>query len=140
MRIAALIALLAAVGCGAGANAPAAGRSGTTDLKITYWAEGSSAGATRKWTLRCGPAGGSLPQAAAACRKLGAMRNPFAPIARDAMCTEQYGGPQVAVITGNFRGRPLWAQLANRNGCEISRFKRLSFLVPGFSAAGGANS
>ena len=138
MRIAALIALLAAVGCGAGADAPAAGSSGATELKITYWAQGSTGGAPEKWTLRCGPAGGTLPRATLACRKLGAMRNPFAPIARDALCTEQYGGPQVAVITGSFHGRPLQAQLANRNGCEISRFKRLSFLVPGYGTGGEA--
>ncbi len=138
MRIAALIALLAAVGCGAGADAPAAGSSGATELKITYWSQGSTGGAPEKWTLRCGPAGGTLPRAAVACRKLGAMRNPFAPIARDAMCTEQYGGPQVALITGSFRGQPLRAQLANRNGCEISRFKRLSFLVPGYGTGGEA--
>ena len=103
-----------------------------------YWPQGSTGGAAEKWTLRCTPAGGTLPRAAAACRKLGTMRNPFAPIRKDLMCTEQYGGPQVALITGSFRGRPLRAQLANRNGCEISRFKRLSFLVPGYGTGGEA--
>ena len=138
MRIAAVIALLAAVGCGAGESAPAAGSSGATDLKISYWPEGRASGTPQKWTLRCSPAGGTLPQAAAACRKLGAMARPFAPIPKDAMCTDVYGGPQVALITGTFRGRPLWVQLAQRNGCEIARFKRLSFLVPGFGTGGEA--
>lgn len=133
MRIAALIALLAAVGCGAGASAPAAGSSGATELKITYWSQGRTAGPARNWTLRCAPAGGTLPQAAAACRRLGTMRSPFAPIPRDTACTEQYGGPQVALITGTFRGTRLWALLQRRNGCEISRFKRLAFLVPTFA-------
>jgi len=59
------------------------------------------------------------------------MRNPFAPIPKDAICTDLYGGPQVALITGTFRGGAVWTQLARRNGCEISRFQRLSFLVPG---------
>jgi len=59
------------------------------------------------------------------------MRNPFAPIPRGAICTELYGGPQAAHITGSFRGRALWTQLAKRNGCEIARFERLSFLVRG---------
>ena len=66
------------------------------------------------------------------------MQNPFAPIPRDAICTEQYGGPQVALITGTYRGRRIWTQLQNRNGCEIARFKRLSFLVPGFGTGGEA--
>ena len=138
MRIAALIALLAAVGCGAGASSPAAVSSGATDLRISYWPEGRAAGPASKWTLRCGPASGTLPGAAAACRKLGTMQRPFAPIPRAAICTEQYGGPQVALITGTFRGRPLRTQLANRNGCEIARFKRLSFLVPGYGTGGEA--
>ena len=134
MRIAALIVLLAAVGCGTGASAPAAS-SGATDLKITYWPQGRTAASAKKWTLRCAPAGGTHPQAASACRKLAAMSSPFAPIPKDAVCTEQYGGPQVALITGTFRGHALWAQLAARNGCEIARFKRLSFLVPGYTGA-----
>ena len=135
MRVALLIAVLvAAVGCGAGVSASAAGSSGATELKITYWSQGRTAGAAQKWTLRCGPAGGTLPGSASACRKLGAMQSPFAPIRRDVMCTDQYGGPQAALITGTFRGRTVWALLQNRNGCEISRFKRLAFLVPAFGA------
>jgi hypothetical protein len=133
MRLLALIAMLAAVGCGTGAGAPAAGSTGATELKITYWPQGRTAATAKKWTLRCNPAGGTHPRAASACRKLGAMTNPFAPIPKDAVCTEQYGGPQVALISGTFRGRAVWTQLALRNGCEIARFKRLSFLVPGYS-------
>ena len=138
MRIAALIALLGIVGCGAGGSSPDAGSASATDLRITYWAEGKAAGPAKSWTLRCAPAGGTLRQAATACGKLAAMQNPFAPIPRDAVCTDQYGGPQVALVTGTFRGRTLWAQLQRRNGCEIARFKRLSFLVPGFGTGGEA--
>jgi hypothetical protein len=135
MRLLALIALPAAVACGAG-GAAAAGSTGATELKITYWSQGRTAGPAKKWTLRCAPAGGTHPQAASACRKLGTMSNPFAPIPKDAVCTEVYGGPQVALVIGTFRGRTTWIQLANRNGCEIARFKRLSFLVPGYTGAG----
>jgi hypothetical protein len=138
MRIAALIALLGVVGCGAGGSSPDAGSTGATDLKITYWAEGKTAGPAKKWTLRCAPAGGTLPRAAAACDRLAAMRNPFAPVPRDVACIDLYGGPQVALVTGTFRGRPLWTQLQRRNGCEIARFKRLSFLVPGAGTGGEA--
>ena len=131
MRVAALIALLATVGCGAATSAPTPGPSGATELRITYWPQGRGAGPVEKWTLRCKPPAGTLPWAASACRKLETMRDPFAPIPPDAMCTELYGGPQVALVTGTFRGRALRAQLARRNGCEISRFDRLRFLVPG---------
>ena len=136
MRIIALAALLAAVGCSVGVGAPAAGSSATTDLKISYWSQGRAEVPPRKWTLRCGPAGGTHPQALAACRKLGTMISPFAPVRKDVACTDQYGGPQVALITGSFRGRTIWVLLQNRNGCEIARFKRLAFLVPAFGAGG----
>jgi hypothetical protein len=138
MRIAALIALMGIVGCGAGGSSPDVGSASATDLKITYWAEGKANGTAKKWTLRCAPAGGTLTEAAAACRKLASMQNPFAPVPPDAVCTQQYGGPQVALVTGTFRGRALWTQLQRRNGCEIARFKRLSFLVPGFGTGGEA--
>jgi hypothetical protein len=138
MRIAAVIALLVAVGCGAGSSAPAAGSSSPTDLKISYWPEGTAEGTVEKWTLRCSPAGGTLPRALAVCRKLGTMQAPFAPIPKDVVCTDQYGGPQVALFTGTFRGKRLWARVENRNGCEIARFKRLSFLVPAFGAGSDA--
>lgn len=130
MRVALLLAaLIAAVSSGASAGATA-----TTDLKISYWPEGRAAGPARSWTLRCAPAGGTLPRPGAACQKLSEMKSPFAPIPRDAVCTEQYGGPQVALITGKFRGNRIWAQLQRRNGCEIARFKQLVFLVPTFNA------
>jgi hypothetical protein len=134
MRVALLlIALIAVIGCG-----PSAGATATTSLKISYWPEGRAGGPAQTWTLRCGPVGGTLTRPGAACQKLAAMKSPFAPISPDAMCTEQYGGPQVAVISGTFRGSRLWTQLQNRNGCEIARFKRLAFLVPGFGSGASA--
>ena len=138
MRVAVLIAVIAAaVGCGTSAGAPSAPTS-TTSLTITYWAQGVGEAAPVKWTLRCSPAAGTLSRAAASCRRLGTMRSPFAPIPPDAICTEQYGGPQVAVIAGTFRGKRLWTKLQNRNGCEIARFKRLSFLVPAYGSGAPA--
>jgi hypothetical protein len=139
MRSAVLIGIVAAlVGCGTGAGAPSGTPAAATDLKIRYWAEGQGTGAARTWTLRCNPAAGTLPRAAAACRQLGRMKAPFAPIPKDMVCTEQYGGPQVALITGTFRGKRLWTKLQNRNGCEIARFRSLAFLVPGYGSGGPA--
>lgn len=134
MRAALLIAVLvAAVGCGASQGA--SGSTAGTQLAISVWPEGRGSGAPTRWTLRCDPAGGTMPRTAAVCRQLYALRNPFAPLRQDVICTDQYGGPQQAVISGSFRGSRIWTLLALRNGCEISRAKRLAFLVPGFSAA-----
>jgi subtilisin inhibitor-like len=84
--------------------------------------------AAHHWTLRCGPAGGTLPQPTAACRKLAALSDPFAPLPADAICSQIYGGPQVARVTGTYRGKRVSTAFNRRNGCEIARWKRLSFL------------
>jgi hypothetical protein len=49
------------------------------------------------------------------------------------VCTEQYGGPQQALITGQYNGRSVWAMFSATNGCQISRAKRIAFLLPGFT-------
>ena len=138
MRIAIVIAaLIAVVGCGAGSAAHSAAPT-PTDLKITVWPAGRDEGDSKTYTLRCGPAGGTLPKVATACSKLGPMLRPFGPVARTAVCTEQYGGPQQALVTGKFEGRSVWAMFSATNGCQISRAKRVAFLLPGFSASSNA--
>ena len=134
MRMAFLIAVvIAAVGCGASQGASTA--TPATQLAISFWPEGQGTGAPTKWTLRCEPAGGTLPRTAATCRQLLGMTNPFAPTRKNLVCTDLFGGPQQAVIAGTHRGARVWTRLGMRNGCEISRAKRLAFLVPGFSAS-----
>ncbi len=118
-----MIAVLVALG------APAQGRD---ELRVSYWPEGRDRGAPIRWTLRCSPAGGTLPRAATACTRLARMKAPFAPLRKDLVCTEIYGGPQEAIVAGTYEGRRIWIRLARRNGCEISRFERLRFLVPTF--------
>ena len=80
-------------------------------------------------TLTCGPVGGTLSHRAAACRKLSGMRAPFAPVPGDAVCTDIYGGPDVARVVGTFRGQHVWAVFRRRNGCEIARWNAVSFLI-----------
>jgi hypothetical protein len=101
----------------------------STSLHITVWPEGPHA-AKRVWTLRCAPAGGTLPHRAAACRRLAGMSRPFRPVPRDAACLEIYGGPQTALITGRLRGARVRAQFDRHDGCEIDRWNRVRFLFP----------
>jgi hypothetical protein len=100
-----------------------------TALTIVVWPQGLD-GPSDRWTLRCGPTGGTLPARAAACRRLDSVAAPFRKIPKDAVCTEIYGGPQVARIVGRFEGRRIWVQVQRRNGCEISRWNRLRPLLP----------
>jgi len=125
MRVALAAALLASLGVVAAAPASTAPR---TALTITYWAQGE--GAAKTWTLRCGPLGGTHPHRAAACRKLAATPAPFRPIPKDAVCTMQYGGPQVALVRGTHRGSRVWTYFRFRDGCEIERWKRVVPLLP----------
>ncbi|MGH3104589.1 MAG: SSI family serine proteinase inhibitor [Gaiellaceae bacterium] len=99
------------------------------ELRITVWPDGR-AKASHRWTLRCGPSGGTLPGARLACASLARRANPFRPIASDAVCTELYGGPQEALVTGRYRGRRIWTRFARTDGCQIERWNRLRFLFP----------
>jgi hypothetical protein len=101
--------------------------SSTTSLEISVTPGGEAP--TKIWTLRC-PDGGTLPDAAEACRKLESMDDPFAPVPEDVACTEIYGGPQEADVRGTFRGRRVEAQFNRTNGCEIERWDTLQFLFP----------
>ncbi len=138
MRIAILIsALIAAVGCGSGSAARSASPD-PTDLKITVWPDGRGEGDSKTYTLHCAPAEGSLPKAATACSKLVSLPRPFGPVSRTAVCTQQYGGPQEALVTGKFEGRNVWAVFSATNGCQISRSERVAFLLPGFTTSPNA--
>lgn len=105
-----------------------------TALTIIVWPQGLD-GPSQKWTLRCNPTGGAHPARAAACRKLNTLADPFRRIPNDAVCTQIYGGPQVARIVGRHEGRRVWVQLHRRDGCEIHRWERLRPLLPVGGAA-----
>jgi Subtilisin inhibitor-like len=85
---------------------------------------------TKIWTLRC-PSGGTLPDATQACEQLAKMDDPFAPVPKDVSCTQVYGGPQEADVSGLYRGRPVRAHFDRGNGCEIERWDKVDFLFPG---------
>ena len=109
-----------------------AGTSAGTSLRVSYWEDGSDDAPDAVWTLRCSPAGGSLARPARACKKLAAGGvKLFASFAPDTACTEIYGGPQRARIVGTVAGKRVWITLTRTNGCEISRWARVSpWLLP----------
>jgi hypothetical protein len=109
-----------------------AATSSATSLKITYWSQGETSQEGKTWTLRCDPARGTLAQPGVACRKLAAGgRKLFAPVPRMAICTEIYGGPDVARVIGIVDGRRVWASFNLTNGCHIERWNRFSsWLLP----------
>ena len=99
-----------------------------SELRIAYWPEGREQGAATVRRLRCNPAGGTVPRAATACRRLAGLDRPFAPVPKDTACTQIYGGPQEARVTGTFGGRRVWVTFRRTDGCEIGRWNRVAFL------------
>ena len=102
----------------------------SAQLTVTVWF-GGRAHASRSWTLQCSPIGGTLPRRAAACAGLARLgAGVFAPVPPETVCSQIYGGPQVGVVRGLFRGRRVRATFTRRNGCEIARWNRVAFLFP----------
>ncbi len=100
----------------------------SASLHVTIWPSGHD-GKKTTWSLGCSPAGGTLPHRTTACRRLSRLVRPFAPVPRDVACTDIYGGPELARVTGRFRGGRVDASFNRRNGCEIERWNTLSFLL-----------
>ena len=89
-------------------------------------------GPVTTWTLTCDPPAGTHPDPAGACRALDAARDPFAPVPADLLCTQVYGGPETAEITGTWHGAPVSATYRRTDGCEIARWAALAaVLAPG---------
>ncbi|MEU1467226.1 SSI family serine proteinase inhibitor [Streptomyces sp. NPDC005761] len=86
------------------------------------------------YELDCDPAGGTHPVAQQACDRLaqlpGESADPFAPVSRSAMCTQQFGGGATARITGTWEGRSIDSSFERTNGCEIGRWNSLRPVLP----------
>ncbi|MGN6242063.1 MAG: SSI family serine proteinase inhibitor [Motilibacteraceae bacterium] len=135
-RIAALLALpLLLAACGGGSGTVGAGPSPSaspssstpagTRLIVTVHPGPGRPPST--WTLTCDPPGGTHPAAAAACAALAAAApDPFAEVPAGTMCSQIYGGPQTATVTGTYRGTPVQARFSRTDGCQTARWDRLA--------------
>ncbi|MEV8586964.1 SSI family serine proteinase inhibitor [Streptomyces sp. NPDC051180] len=103
-------------------------------LTVTIERSGHPA-ADGTFELRCddGPEG-NHPAAARACERLDRLAteeaDPFAPVPQDALCTQVYGGPALAHVTGTWQGRRVDARFSRANGCEIDRWQNLEPVLP----------
>ncbi len=89
------------------------------------------AGGRTHWTLTCDPVGGTHPDPTAACAALTAHGERALPAVRkDRACTQIYGGPQTASVTGTWAGAAVRSSFSLKNGCEIARWKMLQGLLP----------
>jgi hypothetical protein len=98
-----------------------------TDLTVTVTAKpGAKA---RAWSLRCDPAGGDHPAAAKACAALAKAKSPFQATPKNRMCTQIFGGPQKAHISGTWHGTKINATYSRQNGCEIDRWNAIKTVL-----------
>ncbi len=103
-------------------------QSTTTELTIVIE---DAVGRTRTWTLTCDPAGGTHPNPAEACAALAANGEAALPPKRkDVACTQVYGGPERATISGTWQGRRVRSSFSRTDGCEIRRWDLLRGLLP----------
>jgi hypothetical protein len=124
--LASLALLLLATACGSDGSADT-----RTALTIVYWEDGQRPDDSVTWSLECEPATGSHPDPAAACTALDSVdRSVFEPVPDDTACTEIFGGPQRAEITGTLDGEPVDATFTRANGCEIERWDTLEAVLP----------
>jgi hypothetical protein len=116
--------LLAPLGCGDEEQERAAAPA--TSLTITVWEQGRDAGEPETRTPEC--SAGASDRACERLAELGATA--FAPVEGDAVCTEIYGGPAEAEVSGTIDGTPVEANLSRANGCEIARWEAVQAVVP----------
>jgi hypothetical protein len=114
----------------ASSAASSSGRAAEDELTVEIdRGDGSEA---ERYTLVCtDPVAGDVPDAAAACAHLRAMTDPFAEPAPDQVCTEQFGGPQTARVTGRWAGADVDLRLSRVNGCRIAQWDGLGPVLPG---------
>ncbi|MGH8866902.1 MAG: SSI family serine proteinase inhibitor [Actinomycetes bacterium] len=126
--------LLPLTGCGnqssdgGGGDGTVARATAGTELTVTVTpSEGAS---PKKWTLSCDPAEGDHPHVTKACTALEKAERPFAPVPKGQVCTEIFGGPQVATVTGTWKGEKVSARYTRQNGCEMERWDRVAPVFP----------
>lgn len=113
------VAAVLAAGCGSDDDEeqPAAAPA-LADLRVKVDRDGKGGEPAETTTVRCSSSGES-PQ----CEKVAALRlADLAPASGVTACTELYGGPQTATITGSLRGERVDLSFSRVNGCEIARW------------------
>src|SRR5262245_28613051 len=120
-----LAMLLALAACGdEHAGGPSAGKpSDTTSVRpsgppantLTVKVQASKEAPAKSWTLTCDPPGGDHPKAADACAAIAKAKDPFKPVSKGQVCTQIYGGPEVATVRGTWNGKKIDARFGRGN-------------------------
>ncbi|MFB7515747.1 SSI family serine proteinase inhibitor [Streptomyces sp. NPDC056144] len=134
LAAASLVTAAAAGAAGLGPLPPLPLLSGPDTLTVKV-ADSGNPDADGTFELTCDDqAGGTHPARDDACARLAQLAkegvNPFKAVPEGASCTQVYGGPAVADVTGTWQGRKIDAHFSRANGCEIDRWQNLEPLLP----------
>jgi hypothetical protein len=120
----ALIAAALLAGCG-GEEATTPRSAGLANLTIRVDEDGAKGAPARELQLTC-----DKPADSAACKTAAELtRADLAPTPGDQACTQIFGGPETATITGTLRGDSVDARFSRSDGCEIQRWKQVEPLL-----------
>jgi hypothetical protein len=128
MVAACAVAVLVA-GCGGddGAQPGEPGEDPAARLTVTVRPDGPD-GPARRRSIECQQLGPKAPEPA--CQRLaGLTPEQLAPVPAGTACTQIYGGPGVARVSGELRGKRVDARFELSNGCEIERWDRNRVLL-----------
>ena len=127
--LASLVLLLALAGCGGEVEAGGGSASGepapTTRLTVSVDPDGDGPEPAKRAAVTCG--GGRDDRKCAAVAKL--RPEDFEPAPDDVACTELFGGPQTATVSGTLDGTAVEGRFARHDGCEIARWDKLAGLL-----------
>lgn len=96
-------------------------------LKISYILETGAVPINKK--VLCRPPAGNYENPKEICRKLLSLKGTLRPLSLGTVCTEQYGGPGIIKIRGYWYGKKINLVYSKVNGCEISRWNKIEFLL-----------
>ncbi len=120
------LVLLGLAGCGAEEERGLMPSSAiVTKLDITFDPDGAGGKRASRRSVQCAepPEGGD-------CVFASHLRPAdFEPVPDDVACTELFGGPETATVSGTLEGRRVDARFARNNGCEIARWEKVAPLL-----------
>jgi hypothetical protein len=118
-------AIFAAAGCGDDDDSTTEPAGPDTALRISLDLDGPGGKAPREAEVVCEPGMDTGP-----CERIAELDvADLAPVPPTQPCTEIYGGPATATITGTLHGEAVNAALSKQNGCEIERYARVEPLL-----------